>query len=1127
MVPDEVKPRAEPRIPGYRLEGIVGRGATGVVYRARQLSVERVVALKVLHPELVGAKSAALRLQREARTTARLAHPNIISAIDMGEVDGVWWYAMELVEGVSLLERLREKPLSEREALRMFIPLCDALQHAFQRGVVHRDIKPANILVDKSGRALLVDLGLAVADDDPFLTKGGGTLGTPHYISPEQARDPSSADTQSDIWSLGATMYHALCGRPPFSGDSVAEILSAVLYARVPDPAERAPQLSNGLVLVLRKCLTRDRAHRYATPAALMADLERVRERRQPEVKRSALDPLERRARPLGRAAITAALIVLAVVAIWFIARSSGDARLAAQTAAPGSNPDPIERLSQAAAGDVGGLSRAFADVSALQASARLTPAETVRVEELRRKIRQRLESELASFEHDAEARIAAALREHRFDAAQKLAGGLRKELSQRIGSEPLPERKEAEIESWINGELEAVRSARVNGEAELASALEHLGRERVLPEVDRLQAEGRWRDAQLLLAADFSADPALGADLGALRAALPADAVDRAESSARKTLETRRAALEQAWKTLDDELRAWAAARVDDWKQRLEGRVAFDAAQAFASEWQAELARRALSVEEMPLGWLNLAREEVVKGERELGALEKKLADDDALRSFERVEDSAAELWRQRRYGEAAQLYESSAADAWRQAVRAKMELRAREARILEAYLAQAAAGLRASDGRNLELRSGTILVSGVLSAGADPLANGFRLTLSGGKTRALSLRATSGSDASAMAPLAAESIEALADQAQAALAQTNPPADAASASSPSAGTDDHKDRAARTQLARALLRFREGDVSGAQTALGSGDLPIGEPLVFDLESRIAAAVAQQKSSENEDRGRWLEKLYLLRREFYAKGNREQTRRSAEELLSAGAGALTPEELADVRRIRDELSGDVKSSTEQALATAFNPNELALTGANKSRVRMTFKFDRDTAGAFDRGAWTADGRAWSAAYAAKSDEDMLARAAPTLLLGDLLRVQNDDIDVRLKFEEPADSRSDLLLVSIAGFQVVLVGASNGRPARCHVDTLNADQVVQSARGGAGREFAGVKSGATHELYLKVNRARGTALVELDEKRIPAEFKPRPRSDPATASLSIRSFEPIHLLQATIECARR
>src|SRR5688500_9147538 len=136
------KQRAElPQIPGYRIEGIVGKGATGIVYRARQVSVNRVVALKVLPRELVGAKSAEMRLQREARTPARLAHPNIISAIDMGEIAGMWWYAMELVDGVSLAERLRDGALSEREALRLFIPLCDALEHAFERGVVHRDIK--------------------------------------------------------------------------------------------------------------------------------------------------------------------------------------------------------------------------------------------------------------------------------------------------------------------------------------------------------------------------------------------------------------------------------------------------------------------------------------------------------------------------------------------------------------------------------------------------------------------------------------------------------------------------------------------------------------------------------------------------------------------------------------------------------------------------------------------------------------------------------------------------------------------------------------------------------------------------------------------------------------------------
>jgi serine/threonine-protein kinase len=1124
MVPDEVTSRGEPRIPGYRLEGIVGRGATGVVYRARQLSVDRVVALKILHPELVGAKSAALRLQREARTTARLAHPNIISAIDMGEVDGVWWYAMELVEGVSLLERLREKTLSEREALRMFIPLCDALQHAFQRGVVHRDIKPANILVDKNGRAFLVDLGLAVADDDPFLTKGGGTLGTPHYISPEQARDPSGADTQSDIWSLGATMYHAVCGSPPFSGDSVAEILSAVLYARVPDPAERAPQLSNGFVLVLRKCLTRDRSRRYATPAELMADLERVRERRQPEVKRSALDPIQRRTRPIGRAVLTAASIVAAVATIWFAARSGGDARLSAQSAAAGGAPDPIERLALAASADSTGLSRALADAASLQ-GARLSPAEAVRVEDLRRKIRQRIEGELASFERELEVRIGDACRERRFDDAQELTGGLRKGISRRLGTDPLPERMEKEIETWISGQSELVRTARESAESEFASALERHCREKVVPEVDRLQSQGRWRDAQVLLATDFASDAELLQDARASRAGLSGAAIERAVSSARRALEPRRAELERAWKSLDEELRAWVEARVEDWRQKLDGRVAFDAALGLAGEWRAELARRNLTVEQMPLGWLNLAREELVKGAKELAALEKRLADEDAQKSFEGVEDSAADLWKQRRYTDAAQKYDEAAADAWLDAIRAKMELRAREARLLESYLSCAAAGLRANEGQSIELRSGTINLKGVVSAGADPLANGFRLTLNGGKVWTLSLRVPGAGDSSGAAPLVPESIEMLASLAPAS-ANASDPADASAAPAASSSSDP-TNRAARDQLTRALLRFREGDVAGAQSALNAGPLPTGDPLLADLDSRIGAIVAREKSSEGEDRARWHDKLHLLRREFFSKGNREQARRSAEELLTSGASALTQEELADVRRMRDELAGDAKPTSEQALASAFNPSEISLVGPNKNRVRMAFNFGRPTAGAFDRGVWTADGRSWSATYSAKSDEDMLARAAPTLMLGDLLRVQSDDIDVRLKFEQPADSKADLLLVSIAGFQVVLVGASNGRPARCHVDTLNADQVVQGARAGAGNPFAGIKTGATHELFLKVNRARGTVQVELDDKRIPAEFKPRPRSDPSTASLSIRSFEPIRLLQATLECARR
>jgi hypothetical protein len=857
-----------------------------------------------------------------------------------------------------------------------------------------------------------------------------------------------------------------------------------------------------------------------------MADLERVRERRQPEVKRSALDPIERRTKPLWRAALATALILVAVSVVWIVARSTNDAHLDAQSAAPGSNPDPIDQLAQAAAAESNGLSRALADVAGLQLSARLTPEQALRVEDIRRRIRQRLENELWQFEHDAESRVAAACRERRFDAAQELAGGLRKELSQRIGSEPLPERMEKEFDLWSADQSQIVRAAREKAEGAYVNALERHCVEKVVPKVVELEARGRWRDAQVLLATDFASDLSPGDEAQLARAGLSTAAVERALSAARKALEPQREALEKDWKSLDLELKNWVETRVEEWKRQLGSRIAFEASDALAAEWRSELARRKLTLEQMPIGWLNLALEAVVKGQKDLALLEKQLSDEDAQKSLERVEDSAAELWRQRRYAEAAQKYEESATDAWRQTVRTQVELRAREARVLEAFLARAAAGLRANEGRNIDLRAGTILFSGKVSAGVDPLTNGFHLALSGGKVRTLALRATAGSDP-APASLASESIEMLASLAPE--TATDPSETPSQPGQPAAATTlDPKERVARDQLARALLRFREGDPYGAQSALNAGPLPANDPLLHDLETRIAAAVAQQKTSEGEDRARWHERLYLLRREYFAKGNREQARRSAEELLTNGAAALSPEELADVRRMRDELSGEARPSSEQAIANAFNPSEpISFVGPNKSRVHLVFTFSGKTAGAFSPGDWTADGRSWSTAYAAKSDDEMLSRPAPTLLLGDYFRVQTDDIDVRVKFEQPADSKADLLLISIAGFQIVFVGANNGRPARCHVDTLNADQVVQAARQGAGKEFAGLKSGDVHELGLKVNRTRGTVLVELDGKRIPAEFKPRPRSDPSTASLSIRSFEPIRLMQVTVECTRR
>ena len=183
--------------------------------------------------------------------------------------------AMELAAGLTLDKWAAEHRPTWKELVTIGVELADALAAAHAAGLVHRDIKPANILIDRVSGARLADLGLAFADDDPHLTGSEGTLGTPHYISPEQTRDPSSVDIRTDIWSFGATLFHAVCGEPPLRGANVAEVLSSVLYGRIPDPEDLEPDLSRGFSLVLRKCLSRDFEKRYQTPRELLLDLER------------------------------------------------------------------------------------------------------------------------------------------------------------------------------------------------------------------------------------------------------------------------------------------------------------------------------------------------------------------------------------------------------------------------------------------------------------------------------------------------------------------------------------------------------------------------------------------------------------------------------------------------------------------------------------------------------------------------------------------------------------------------------------------------------------------------------------------------------------------------------------
>ncbi len=1096
MSPDQ----EAPRIPGYRIEAVLGRGATGVVYRARQLSVDRVVALKVLHRELVGARRAEQRLQREARTTARLAHPNIISAIDMGEVGGVWWYAMEIVDGVSLQDRLREGPLSEREALRMFIPLVEALQHAFERGVVHRDIKPGNILVERGGRALLVDLGLAVADDDPLLTKGGGTLGTPHYISPEQARDPRSADVQSDLWSLGATMYHAVCGRPPFAGESVAEILSAVLYSRVADPAQLAPYLSRGFALVLRKCLTRDRARRYSTPAELLVDLERVRERRAPRVARAGLDPVARDGRRVLRAAGFAALVAAGLAGVWLIALTAGrESPVSADAAAAPAAPDPVERIGAAAAGPAKGLAGALAQVNSLERSTALAPEARVRLEEAHQHLVSRIETEVYEFKRAAETDLSRKLSALEFDEAERLAtGGLAGNLAARVGSGKLPDPIGPDFDRWVSALADHVRAERERTLTNLAAALERHVKEKVLPRVDELVRQGDWRTARDLLT--FA--PRAGAEAAGLPLHGLSDAdVARVTEPVRTRLEERRAALDKAWSVLDADLRAWVEERVTALRQGLADRTEKDAADRLHTDWETKLSARGLSVDRMPIGVPRLAHEELARGAQTLAESERQVIDEDARLRLAELEEDASPLWKKRLYGEIAQAFESAAAEPWSAALRAKIDLSSREARKLEELLRRAADGVRARDDQAVKLQIRTIAFTGRLLAGADPLADGFRMKPEHGRERAFVLKAPS--TAGELLPGAA-----LEEFAGLAHAEAVDPSD---------------------RLLLALFRWREGDpgsvesARGAEAALGAGPLPSGEPLLAELERRIAA-LARVDSPQGERRQRAVEKLRLLRREALESGPREKKLNRIEGVFRF-EDVLHPDELAVVRGLRDALVHEGTPSTLAEFQKAFllPPDRIDLP-AGRQRAVLRFDFGAGAPGSFAPGAWGADGIGWVAARYARSDEEMLASPAPKLILRDPLRPQSESLEIHIAFEQPADSPPDLLFVSAAGFHVALV---SGKRPRCLVETGEAAEAVAHARAGSGKAFEGLPRGRPYELRLVLNRTAGHAQVDLDGKSIIESLQLTLRGDEKSLDFSVRSFEPVRLLKATVDGVRR
>jgi len=274
-----LKAGVRPRIGGYEILSKLAEGGMGSVYKAKQISVGRVVALKVLPRKLAQDPEYVQRFHREGRVAARLEHPSIVHVYEFGEERGVYFISMEFVDGLPLSEMYtQEQPLDERLALGIVRQVALGLEYAAKVDVIHRDIKPSNILVDTGGRAKLTDLGLAkrAVAGDTFATRTGAVMGTPHYIAPEQARAEKEVDTRADIYSLGATLFHVVTNQTPFEGESTITIINHHLKTPVPWPGNLNPALSEGCSALIQRMMAKDPADRPQTPEALLGEIDAV-----------------------------------------------------------------------------------------------------------------------------------------------------------------------------------------------------------------------------------------------------------------------------------------------------------------------------------------------------------------------------------------------------------------------------------------------------------------------------------------------------------------------------------------------------------------------------------------------------------------------------------------------------------------------------------------------------------------------------------------------------------------------------------------------------------------------------------------------------------------------------------
>jgi serine/threonine-protein kinase len=271
--------RPAQQIPGYQLQKKIGAGAMAVVYKAKQVSLDRIVAVKVLPKRLSKNAEFVERFYREGKAAAALNHNNIVQAIDVGEAAGFHYFVMEYVEGKTVYDELAEaKIYQEAEAIRIVRQVAEALQHAHDRDIIHRDVKPKNIMLTGSRVAKLADMGLARAASDleAAMAEAGRAYGTPYYISPEQIRGEVNIDHRADIYSLGATFYHMVTGRVPFEGPTPSAVMHKHLKEPLTPPDHINTRLTAGTAAIVEKMMSKNREQRYPSGRELIEDLDLV-----------------------------------------------------------------------------------------------------------------------------------------------------------------------------------------------------------------------------------------------------------------------------------------------------------------------------------------------------------------------------------------------------------------------------------------------------------------------------------------------------------------------------------------------------------------------------------------------------------------------------------------------------------------------------------------------------------------------------------------------------------------------------------------------------------------------------------------------------------------------------------